>query len=98
LRSGTPRANPNLGWILVRDSSARSNYTGHTFRAEYLSGHFLIAAHYTISFNRSDDDNERQLTGITYQNPYDFSREYNWSAIDARHQAAGIRFGTRRAV
>jgi len=89
LRSGTPRPNPNLGWVLVRDSSARSSYLGHTFRAEYRSGRLLIAAHYTVSFNRSDDDNERQLTGITYQNPYDFSREYNWSAIDARHQAAG---------
>jgi hypothetical protein len=89
LRSGTPRPNPNLGWVLVRDSSARANYTGNTFRVEYHVRRIQLGAHYTLSFNKSDDDNERLLTGTTYQNPYDFSREYNWSAIDARHQAAG---------
>jgi carboxypeptidase family protein len=89
LRSGTPRPNPNLGWVLVRDSGAHANYTGHTFRVEYRVRQLLLGAHYTLSFNKSNDDNERQLTGITYQNPYDFSREYNWSSIDARHQAAG---------
>lgn len=89
LRSGTPRPNPNLGWVLVRDSSARANYTGNTFRVEYHVRRFQLGAHYTLSFNKSDDDNERLLTGTTYQNPYDLSREYNWSSIDARHQVAG---------
>jgi hypothetical protein len=89
LRSGTPRPNPNLGWLLVRDSSAHATFTGHTFRVEYRAGHVQLAANYTLSFNKSDDDNERQLTGITYQNPYNFQPEYNWSDLDARHQAQG---------
>jgi hypothetical protein len=89
LRSGTPRPNPNLSSLLVRDSSARATYTGHTFRIEYRRGRVQLSASYTLSFNKSDDDNERQLTGITYQNPYNFQPEYNWSAIDARHQVAG---------
>jgi hypothetical protein len=95
LRSGTPRPNPNLGWIMVRDSSARATYTGNSFRVRYQMGRFLLGAHYTLSFNKSDDDNEGDIVNITYPNPYDFSREYNWSAIDARHQADG--FGTWQA-
>jgi hypothetical protein len=90
LRSGAPRPNPNLGWVMVRDSSARANYTGHSFRAQYRLRRFQLRAHYTLSYNKSDDDNEGDIVNITYPNPYDFSREYNWSAIDARHQADGF--------
>lgn len=89
LRSGTLRPNPNLGWILMRDSSARANYSGYTFRTQYRAGRFSWAGHYTLSYNKSDDDNERDLIALYYQNPFDFSREYNWSSLDARHQAAG---------
>jgi hypothetical protein len=89
LRSGTPRPNPDLGAVLVRDSSARSNYIGHTFRARYRLNKVQFSAHYTLSYNKSDDDNERQINEISYQNPYNFSRDYNWSSLDARHQAAG---------
>jgi hypothetical protein len=90
LRSGTQRPNPDLGWIMVRDSSARATFTGHSFRVQYRKRHFQVGAHYTLSYNRSDDDNEGEIVNITYPNPYDFSREYNWSTIDARHQADGF--------
>src|SRR5205085_8660384 len=80
LRSGTARPNPNLGWIMVRDSSARAVYTSNSFRAQYRTKRVRLAAHYTLSFNKSDDDNEGDIVNITYPNPYDFSREYNWSA------------------
>jgi hypothetical protein len=89
LRSGVPRPNPDLGSVLVRDSSAHSNYTANNFRAEYRLRRLQMSASYSLSFNKSDDDNERQLTGITYQNPFNFGPEYNWSAIDARHQVQG---------
>ncbi len=95
LRSGTSRPNPNLGWIMVRDSSARATYTGNSFRVQYRMTRFQFGAHYTLSFNTSSDDNEGDIVNITYPNPYDFSREYNWSAIDSRHQADG--FGSWRA-
>jgi hypothetical protein len=88
LRSGTPRPNPNLGAVLVRDSSARSNYLSHTVRARYRLKSLQLSAHYTLSYNKSDDDNERQVNEISYQNPFDFSRDYSWSNFDARHQAS----------
>ena len=48
-----------------------------------------FAAHYTLSFNKSDDDGERIVNSTYHQNPFDFSRDYNWSALDARHQISG---------
>jgi Carboxypeptidase regulatory-like domain/TonB-dependent Receptor Plug Domain len=90
LRSGVSRPNPNLGWIMVRDSSARGNYTGNSFRLHYRLKRFQLGAHYTLSFNKSDDDNEGDIVAILYPNPYDFRRDYNWSSTDARHQAAGF--------
>lgn len=95
LRSGTLRPNPNLGAVLVRDSSARSNYLAHTITGTYRLRQFQLSAHYTASYNKSDDDNERQVTEISYQNPFDFSRDYNWSNLDSRHQFAG--YATWRA-
>jgi hypothetical protein len=89
LRSGARRPNPNLAWVMVRDSSARATFSGHTFRAQYRADRLQFAMHYTLSYTRSDDDTERVLTEIAYQNPFDFSRDFNWSALDARHQAAG---------
>jgi hypothetical protein len=89
LRSGTSRPNPAIGRLLVRDSSAKARYTGNSFRIRWTGARVEAAANYTLSYNRSDDDSERALTGITYGNPFDFSREYNWSALDARHVASG---------
>jgi hypothetical protein len=43
----------------------------------------------STGYNKSDDDSERAISGITYQNPFDFRREYNWSSLDARHVASG---------
>ncbi len=89
LRSGVSRPNPNLGQVLLRDSSARSQYTGQSVRLQWRNRRFEAAANYTLGFNRSDDDSERAISGITYQNPFDFRREYNWSSIDVRHMSAG---------
>jgi hypothetical protein len=89
LRSGARRPNTNLAWVMVRDSSARSTFLGHTFRAQYRADRLQFAMHYTLSYTKSDDDTERVLTEIAYQNPFDFSRDFNWSALDARHQASG---------
>jgi Carboxypeptidase regulatory-like domain len=89
LESGTPRPNPNLGAVLVRDASARSSYTGNTLRVRYRAKSVQLAAHYTLSYNKSDDDNERQINSIAYQNPFNFTRDYNWSSLDSRHQVSG---------
>ncbi|HYO80391.1 MAG TPA: carboxypeptidase regulatory-like domain-containing protein [Bryobacteraceae bacterium] len=89
LRSGVSRPNPEVGQVLVRDSSARSRYAGQTVRVQWTRSRFDLAANYTLGFNKSDDDMERSISGTTYQNPFDLSREYNWSALDARHTASG---------
>jgi len=89
LRSGAPRPNTSVGQVLVRDAGAKSRYTGHSFRAQWLSSRVTAAVNYTLAFNKSDDDGERALSGISYGNPFDFSREYNWSSLDARHVASG---------
>jgi hypothetical protein len=92
LNSGTLRPNSDLGAVLVRNSSAHSNYLGHTLRLRYRLKTLRFAAHYTLSYNKSDDDNERGINNIAYQNPFNFARDFNWSDLDARHQAAGYAF------
>jgi hypothetical protein len=89
LRSGVARPNPAIGQLLVRDSGAKARYTGHSFRIQWTGARVEAAANYTLSYNKSDDDSERALTETGYGNPFDFSREYNWSALDARHLASG---------
>jgi hypothetical protein len=42
-----------------------------------------------MSYTRSDDDLEWPFVSTTYQNPFNLSREWGWSSIDARHQASG---------
>jgi hypothetical protein len=85
LRSGTPRPNSNLGTVLVRETGGHSNYNANTFRAQYRHQRLQFAFSYTLSYNKSDDDNERNATGALYQNPFDMRREYNWSVLDTRH-------------
>lgn len=80
LESGVPRPNPNLGAVIVRDASARSNYTGNTLRIRYRTRTLQLAAHYTLSYNKSNDDNEGNINSIAYQNPFNFSRDYNRSS------------------
>jgi len=89
LRSGTPRPNPNLGAVDVLDSSARSTYTGNSVQAVYRVKRVQLAANYTLSYTRSDDDLEWPFVTTTYQNPFDWKREWGWSSLDACHQAAG---------
>jgi hypothetical protein len=89
LRSGVPRPNPAIGQLLVRDPGAKSHYQGHSFRVQWNAGRVQAQANYTLAWNKSDDDSERALSGIVYGNPFDFSREYNWSALDTRHLASG---------
>ncbi len=43
-------------------------------------------AHYTLAFDRSDDDNERAPFTIRYASAADLSPEYGWSNRNRRHQ------------
>ena len=75
-----------LGSVQIRDSSAKSLYQGLTFRMRLVRKWGQLNAYYTLSSNKSDDDNERDSGGVAYANPYDLSGEYGPSRLDRTHQ------------
>lgn len=75
-----------IGTLQIRDSSARSQYRGLTFRVNINRSWGRINAFYTLSKSKSDDDNERDSGGVLFDNPYNFSTEYYLSRLDRRHQ------------
>ena len=81
-----PRPISSIGVLALRDSSARSLYRGLTFRINVNKKWGRINAFYTLSKSTSDDDNERDATGILYDNPYDLKNEYYLSRLDRRNQ------------
>ena len=46
-------------------------------------------AHYTLTFDRSDDDNERDPVTFRYASAKDLGPEYGWSDRDRRHLFSG---------
>lgn len=87
-----PSLNPDaanrlaLGSVQVRESTGKSLYQGLTFRMRLVRKWGQLNAYYTLSSNKSDDDNERDSGGVAYANPYDLSGEYGPSRIDRTHQ------------
>lgn len=75
-----------LSSVQLRQSSAKSLYRALTFRARLVRDWGQLNAYYTLSKNKSDDDNERDSGGVLYDNPYDLSSEYGLSRLDRRHQ------------
>ena len=82
-----------LGTLTVTESSARSRYNALTLGLhadEALAGRLSFEANYTLGFDRSDDDNERDPFNFFYATASDFEPEYNWSVRDRRHQFTGF--------
>jgi len=77
---------PTLGDITIRQTNARSRYDGFTIRSNYHRGRVQFQAFYTLSYNYSDDDNERLASGFDYDNTFNLGPEYGFSRLDARHQ------------
>jgi hypothetical protein len=77
---------PSLGSIWVRESSAHSLYRGFTFRAGLRRSRLQLNGFYTLSWNYSDDDNERSATGQEETvNVYNLRPEFHFGRLDARH-------------
>lgn len=77
---------PSLGSIWVRESSAHSLYRGFTFRAGLRRSRIQFHGFYTLSWNYSDDDNERSATGQEDTvNVYNLRPEFHFARLDARH-------------
>jgi len=72
------------------ESSAKSRYNGVTIGLKrVLDPNFQFQVNYTLSFDKSDDDNERDPFTFRYARPDRLDREYNWSDRDQRHRLNG---------
>ena len=87
-RFSAPRPNDKFSVLRSQESSARSNYDALTFSVNRrYAKRVQVSAHYTLSYNRDDDSNERNFAGITYENAFNLREEYRWSRNDVRHRS-----------
>ncbi len=76
-----------VGEIRSTESSGRSLYQGITFQlSKRFSNRYQFQVNYLLSFDKSDDDNERDPFTFRYADPRDLTPEYNWSDRDQRHR------------
>ena len=81
------RPNPNYGRLLSQESSARSNYDGLTLSFQRrMTRRLQFQVNGTLAYNHDDDSNERNYSGITYQDAFNFRQEYSWSRLDIRRR------------
>ncbi|HEX8072987.1 MAG TPA: carboxypeptidase regulatory-like domain-containing protein [Pyrinomonadaceae bacterium] len=76
----------NSGFLQVRDSAARSLYRGFTVRGQLRRKFGQFDAFYTLSKNLDTDSTERNASFAQYDNAFNLQPEYNFSALDRRHQ------------
>jgi hypothetical protein len=85
-----PFARPDgsgIGELAVTESSARSLYRGFVFTTnKRFSNRFQFQANYVLSWDYSDDDNERDPFTFRYADITDFASEYGYSDRDQRHR------------
>ncbi|MFQ5552016.1 MAG: hypothetical protein ACE5FJ_12350, partial [Gemmatimonadales bacterium] len=87
--SGLPNGN-GINQLVTVESTARSRYNGITVGLQRTSDpdvNFQI--NYTLSWDKSDDDNERDPFSFRYADVTNFAPEYNWSDRDQRHRVNG---------
>jgi len=79
-----------IGTLFSVESSARSRYNGVTVGLKrVLDPNLQFDVNYTLSFDKSDDDNERDPFTFRYARPDSLGKEYNWSDRDQRHRFNG---------
>jgi hypothetical protein len=72
------------------ESTAKSRYNGVTVGLKrVLDPNFQFQVNYTLSFDKSDDDNERDPFTFRYARADSLHAEYNWSDRDQRHRVNG---------
>lgn len=76
-----------VGEIRSTESSAKSLYQGLTFTLNRrFADRFQFQANYLLSWDKSDDDNERDPFTFRYADPRDLTPEYGYSDRDQRHR------------
>ena len=79
-----------LGTLTVVQSTAKSRYNGVTVGLKHVYDPRLqFQLNYTLSFDKSDDDNERDPFTFRYARANNLGPEYNWSDRDQRHRFNG---------
>ena len=90
---GTHPSGGGINALTVAESSARSRYQALTVGLRGWSSlgdrPLTFEAHYTLAFDRSDDDNERDPFTFRYADPSNLGPEFGWSDRDRRHQVSG---------
>jgi hypothetical protein len=89
--SGLPPGGVNgIGSLIVHSSTGRSLYNGVTFGVnKRFSSRYGFQANYTLSWDKSDDDNERDPFTLRYAKITDLEAEYGYSDRDQRHRFNG---------
>jgi hypothetical protein len=84
--TGLPNGN-GIGTLTVIQSTAKSRFNGITAEIRRVGSQRLqFQANYTLSFDKSDDDNERDPFTFRYAQADSLQKEYNWSDRDQRHR------------
>jgi len=87
---GLPGNTNGINTLTTVESSAQSRYNGVTVGVKrLLDRNFRFQLNYTLSFDKSDDDNERDPFTFRYARADDLTPEYNWSDRDQRHRFNG---------
>ena len=89
---GVANAGPwaGIGTLTVVESSAKSRYDGITVGLKrVLDPNFQFQVNYTLSWDKSDDDNERDPFTFRYARADNLAPEYSWSDRDQRHRLNG---------
>jgi hypothetical protein len=89
LTAGVLRPVQEVNQLTVREPSARSMYRAMSLTAQYRTKKLQFQGFYTVAQSFSNDDSERDAGGFTYVNAFDLKPEYNWSALDIRHNFTG---------
>lgn len=76
-----------IGGLTVVESTASSEYGGITLAArKRFSDGWAFQFNYTLGWDKSDDDNERDPFSFRYARITDLDREWSWSDRDQRHR------------
>jgi hypothetical protein len=80
-----------IGELDTVSSSAKSKYDGVTFGiTKRWSHNYQFQVNYTLSWDHSDDDNERDPFTLRYAKITDLAAEYGFSDRDQRHRVNGF--------
>ena len=80
------KVDPAYNRVIQVEDSARSDYHAVTLSLNRrLRDGIQFRTFYTWSRNRDDDSNERNFSGIKYQNVFDLNAEYGPAATDVPH-------------